>query len=95
MEKINHYFYVLECRDGTLYAGYTNDLEKRVNTHNKGKGAKYTRGRLPVALLYYEAFSTKSEALKAECGFKKMDRKNKENYLNKKAGEGFVATKKL
>jgi putative endonuclease len=95
MEISENYFYVLKCSDGTFYAGYTNDLEKRVDTHNKGKGAKYTRGRLPVALLHYEIFSNKSEALKAEYRFKQMDRKNKEDYLNKKAGEGFVATKKL
>ncbi|MGP7819491.1 GIY-YIG nuclease family protein [Niallia sp. 01092] len=95
MEISNHYFYVLQCGDGTFYAGYTNDLDKRVNTHNKGKGAKYTRGRLPVTLVYFEVFSNKSEAQKAEYRFKQLDRKKKEQYVKKEAGEAFVAAKKL
>ncbi|HLG27369.1 MAG TPA: GIY-YIG nuclease family protein, partial [Paenisporosarcina sp.] len=53
MERTNdHTFYVLECVDGSYYAGYTNDLSKRVSVHNSGKGAKYTRARLPVACIY-------------------------------------------
>ena len=51
------YMYVVECADGTLYTGYTTDVERRLKTHNAGKGAKYTRARLPVKLLYSEAFT--------------------------------------
>ncbi|MBM2882158.1 GIY-YIG nuclease family protein [Streptococcus pyogenes] len=63
--------YVLECVDKTLYTGYTTDLKKRLATHNAGKGAKYTRYRLPVSLLYYEVFDSKEAAMSAEALFKK------------------------
>jgi putative endonuclease len=66
------------CSDGTLYTGYTTDLVRRINTHNKGRGAKYTRGRLPVFLVYSEEFPTKSEALRRELEIKKLSRKEKE-----------------
>ena len=75
------YFYVLKCRDGSFYGGYTTDLERRVAAHNNGSGAKYTRSRTPVELIHYEAFPTKSEALKAEYYFKQLSRKQKEDYL--------------
>lgn len=65
------YMYVLECVDKTLYTGYTTDLKKRLATHNAGKGAKYTRYRLPVSLLYYEVFDSKEAAMSAEALFKK------------------------
>jgi putative endonuclease len=81
MEAANHYFYVLLCRDGSLYAGYTNNLERRLKMHNEGKGAKYTRGRGPVELLYSKAFNDKSEALKAEYEFKQWTRKKKDDFL--------------
>lgn len=68
---------MLECGDGTLYTGWTNDLEKRVKRHNEGKGAKYTRSRLPVKLVYQEHFDTKWEAMKREAQIKKMTRKKK------------------
>jgi len=71
------YTYILKCADDSLYCGYTNELEKRIETHNSGKGAKYTKPRLPVELLYYEEFDTKSEALKRECEIKKMKREEK------------------
>lgn len=74
---MSYYCYILLCSDGTLYCGYTNDLEKRVNTHNRGKGAKYTRRRTPVKLVYSEEFKTKSEALKREHQIKKLSRKEK------------------
>ena len=71
------YMYVVECADGTLYTGYTTDVERRLKTHNAGKGAKYTRARLPVKLLYSEAFASKPEAMSAEALFKKKaERKN-------------------
>lgn len=58
-----NYVYILRCADGSLYTGWTNDLEKRVKTHNAGKGAKYTKTRLPVELVYYEEYEEKGEAL--------------------------------
>ena len=70
MDKNNHYFYVLECADGSYYAGYSNDVERRLQTHNEGKGAKYTRGRRPVQLRYVEEYKTKTEAMQAEYRFK-------------------------
>lgn len=71
------YTYILECADGTLYTGWTNHLEKRVRCHNAGKGAKYTKSRLPVRLVYYEMFATKQEALKREYAIKQLSRKDK------------------
>ncbi len=71
------YTYLLECADGTLYCGYTNDLERRVRTHNEGKGAKYTRSRLPVKVVYYETFQDKSEAMRREAQIKQMTREQK------------------
>ncbi len=64
-EKL-HYCYILECADGTLYTGYARDPYKREETHNAGKGAKYTRSRLPVKLVHYEEFADKTEAMKRE-----------------------------
>ena len=61
-----NYTYILKCADGTLYTGFTNDLEKRLKAHNSGKGAKYTRNRLPVRLVYSETFSDKREAMSRE-----------------------------
>ncbi|HFI0325878.1 TPA: GIY-YIG nuclease family protein [Streptococcus suis] len=75
------YFYVLECADGSLYTGYTTDVVKRLATHNRGKGAKYTRGRLPVSLVYQEAFDSKQEAMSAEALFKKRSRQSKLDYI--------------
>ncbi|MDR4950274.1 GIY-YIG nuclease family protein [Neobacillus cucumis] len=94
MESSGHYFYVLTCRDGSLYGGYTNDLKRRIEQHNEGKGAKYTRGRGPVKLTYYQAYDSKSEALKAEYWFKQLTRKKKLEYLMR-AGELDVAAEKL
>ena len=77
-----HYVYIVKCSDGTYYTGYTNDLEKRLLAHNTGKGAKYTRNRLPVKLLYQEAFSSKQEAMSAEALFKKrLTRQEKLDYI--------------
>lgn len=72
-----NYTYILTCRDGTLYTGWTNDLEKRVRIHNEGKGAKYTKSRRPVVLTYFEEFNTKQEAMHREWEIKRMDRKQK------------------
>ena len=72
-----YYVYLLRCGDGTLYAGFTNDLARRLAAHNAGKGAKYTRGRRPVELVYWESFSNKSSALKREYAIKQCTRKEK------------------
>ena len=69
--------YMLVCADGTLYTGWTNDLEKRLAAHNAGKGAKYTRSRCPVRLLYYEEFAEKCEAQRRECEIKRLPREKK------------------
>ena len=61
-----HCVYILKCSDNTFYTGYTNDLDKRVKAHNEGKGAKYTRSRLPAVLVYHEVFDTKKEAMSRE-----------------------------
>lgn len=74
---VNNYVYILECKDGSLYTGWTNDLKKRVEDHNSGKGAKYTRGKRPVTLVYYEIFETKEEAMKREYAIKHMTRAKK------------------
>lgn len=84
MEKnAEHVFYVLECNDGSFYAGYTNNLEKRVRVHNEGKGARYTRAKLPVRCIYSEQFETKREAMQAEYRFKQLSRALKEQYLER------------
>lgn len=77
-----NYTYIVKCKDDTLYTGWTNDLEKRVNAHNDGKGAKYTKSRKPVALVYYEAFQTKEEAMSREYHIKRMSRKEKERLIS-------------
>ncbi|AOH47981.1 MAG: GIY-YIG nuclease family protein [Centipeda sp. (in: firmicutes)] len=69
-----NYAYLLLCADGSLYAGWTNDLQRRLHAHNEGRGAKYTRSRRPVRLVYAEAFETKEEAQKREYQFKKLRR---------------------
>lgn len=90
--KHEHFFYVLECSDASYYAGYTNDLERRVAVHNEGKGAKYTRAKLPVRCIYFETYETKREAMQAEYYFKQLNRKKKEAHISK--GSEFVAITK-
>lgn len=77
------YFYVLHCKDGTFYAGYTTDLNRRLEEHNAGIGAKYTRParRRPLKMIHAESFKTKSLAMKAEYAFKQLSRKQKESHL--------------
>ena len=79
--KNMNYTYILQCSDGTYYTGWTNDMGKRLKTHNEGKGAKYTRARRPVTLAYYEAFETKEEAMRREWEIKQMTRKEKEKLI--------------
>lgn len=86
----NHYFYVLQCADNTLYAGYTTDIKRREKEHNSlTKGAKYTRYRQPVKVIYYECFPTRSLATKAEAMFKKLSRLEKEQYIQRETTEKF------
>lgn len=79
-----NYTYILKCSDETLYTGWTNDLEKRVQTHMKGKGAKYTKPRLPVELVYFEEFDNKIDAMKREYAIKKLNRNDKLKLISKK-----------
>lgn len=79
-----NYTYILKCKDGTYYTGWTNNLEKRVRDHNDGKGAKYTKARRPVKLIYYEEFMTKEEAMKREYAIKQMTRTQKEKMIEQK-----------
>ncbi|MCH1626953.1 GIY-YIG nuclease family protein [Ferdinandcohnia quinoae] len=95
MEKSKHYFYVVECKDGTYYAGYTNDLDQRIKKHNEGKGAKYTRGRTPVILLMFKEFESKGDALRAEYKFKQLKRPQKEQFIIMERGTKNVATEEL
>ena len=76
------YVYILECSDGTLYTGISNDVNKRVLTHNKGKGAKYTKTRLPVLLKWLKSCEDRSEASKLEYQIKKLTRKEKLDLIN-------------
>jgi putative endonuclease len=75
---------MLLCADQTFYTGYTDNLEKRLNTHNAKKGAKYTRSRTPLKLIYSESFETKSEAMKREKVIQNLTRDQKKNLLNSK-----------
>ena len=72
-----NYTYIVKCSDGSLYTGWTNNLEKRIKDHNAGRGAKYTTARRPVVLVYKEEFPTKQEAMKREWEIKRLSRKEK------------------
>lgn len=71
------------CSDNTIYTGYTNNIETRIKTHNSGLGAKYTKSRLPVQLIYTESFNNKSEALKREYQIKQLSRLEKLNLIKR------------
>lgn len=86
MNKRN-YTYILLCSDGSLYTGWTNDLARRVSVHNAGAGAKYTRSRLPVSLVWYEVHGSKSEAMRREQEIKHMSRAEKLALIASCAGE--------
>ena len=80
---MQYFVYILECKDKTLYTGWTNDLEKRIFTHNNSKtGAKYTKARRPVVLKYSEKFRSQSKAMKRECAIKLLTRKEKLELIN-------------
>lgn len=84
------YVYILECSDNTLYTGWTNNLDKRIKTHSEGKGAKYTRGRLPVKLVYFEKFEDKISAQKREYAIKKLSKEDKLKLLNKERATDLI-----
>ena len=77
-----NYVYIVKCQDNTFYTGWTTDLVKRINAHNHGKGAKYTKARRPDELVYFEEYTEKSLALKREYAIKQMTRKEKELLIN-------------
>lgn len=80
LKRKKSYTYMVRCKDGSLYTGWTNDLEKRIKAHNEGKGAKYTRSRGPVELVYTEEYETKQEAMSREVKIKHLTKTEKE-YL--------------
>lgn len=83
MEKQKNisYTYMVECSDGTLYTGWTNDIRKRIQVHNAKKGAKYTRSRTPVKLVYLEKSDTKQQAMQREAQIKRLSRYEKEQLI--------------
>ena len=80
-----NYVYILRCADDTLYTGWTTSLEKRLKAHNSGKGAKYTKARLPVEIVYYEEFEEKKDAMKREYAIKQLSRQEKLKLI-----DGFI-----
>lgn len=78
----SNYTYIVECSDGTLYTGWTTNLDNRIKAHNSKTGAKYTRSRTPVKLVYYEEFATKEEAMSREYHIKQLTRKQKDELIN-------------
>ena len=86
-----NYTYILRCCDGTYYTGWTNDLEKRLASHNDGTGSKYTRTRRPVKLVYCEAFETKQEAMRREWEIKKKSREDKQKLIDAAGSESEIA----
>lgn len=77
----HNFTYMVECSDGTLYTGWTTEVKKRVEAHNAGKGAKYTKSRRPVRLVYYEEFKTKQEAMRREYEIKHFSREEKKKMI--------------
>ncbi len=81
-----NYVYILLCSDSTLYTGWTNNIDKRLEAHNSGKGAKYTRSRCPVKLVHMEVFTTKEEAMKREAAIKRLTRVRKAALIRENGG---------
>ncbi|MCT2534330.1 GIY-YIG nuclease family protein [Aquibacillus koreensis] len=93
MEKSSsHLVYMLRCKDGSIYTGYTNDLDRRLQLHNAGKAAKYTRGRGPLQLVFTRSFSTKQEAMRFEYRMKKRKKIEKEILINSYLEKGRMAS---
>ena len=84
MVEQQNYTYMVRCKDNSLYIGWTNNLEKRMKAHNNGRGAKYTKSRRPVELVYYEVFATKQEAMSREYYLKQLNHKQKEQLVKNK-----------
>ncbi|SDM34653.1 putative endonuclease [Haloarchaeobius iranensis] len=78
----DHHVYVLRCADGTLYTGYTTDVERRVAEHDAGEGAKYTRGRTPVELVHVESYDDRGTAMSREYEIKQLSRREKERLVD-------------
>lgn len=78
-----NYVYILKCADNSLYTGWTNKLDKRIKAHAEGKGAKYTKARLPIELVYFEEYEDKREAMKREYAIKQLKRKEKLELIKK------------
>ncbi|WP_017470357.1 GIY-YIG nuclease family protein [Amphibacillus jilinensis] len=94
--SIEHVVYILECKDGSLYTGYTNNLSRRLRMHEQGKGAKYTRGRSPFRLCYQEQFESKTLAMQMEYRIKQLSRAEKEQLIQmKKEGECIAGAEEL
>ena len=86
-EESMNYVYMLKCGDGTLYTGWTNDINRRFEAHSSGKGAKYTRGRGPLTLVHLEIYPTREEAMSRECAIKKLTAKQKWELVKNGASE--------
>ncbi len=84
MKNKRSYIYILRCKDNTLYTGWTVNIKRRLDQHNKGKGAKYTRSRVPLILEYYELFNSRTDAQKREYEIKQFNRKDKLQLINNK-----------
>ena len=82
-----NYTYLLECADGTLYCGWTNDVEKRLAAHSRGTASRYTRSRRPVRLVYLEAFETRGEAMRREAEVKRLTREEKLALISARSSE--------
>lgn len=89
-----NYVYMIRCKDGSLYTGWTNNLEKRFKNHYEGKGAKYTKGRGPLELVYYEVFEDKKEAMKREYEIKRLKKSEKEKLINYKNDKNLTNSEK-
>lgn len=88
MKTGKNYVYIVKCSDGSYYTGWTTDLDKRMKEHNTGvRGAKYTRGRRPVTLVYYEEYETSNEAQSREWHIKQLSRKEKERLVMSKISD--------
>lgn len=82
------YTYILKCSDNSLYTGYTTDIDRRLSEHNNGIGSKYTRSRLPVTLVYYHSYPTKSDAMREEWRIKhRLTRSDKFDLINSSMNE--------
>ncbi|MCJ1662892.1 GIY-YIG nuclease family protein [Staphylococcus sp. NRL 16/872] len=86
----NHYVYIVKCKDNSLYTGYAKDVNARVATHNAGKGAKYTKTRRPVELVYQETYTSKSEAMRREYEIKTFTRQQKLKLIEENSDGDFI-----